>query len=68
MHDCHPAAAEREREPVGQLEPLVGVPGNGVNLGVGSAVAQGLQYRRVADVTGVDDCVSGCQVSGDSGS
>jgi hypothetical protein len=68
VHQCDGAAGEREREPVGQLEPLVGVPRDGVNFGVRCAVAQGLKYRMVADVAGVEHCVRSCQVSGDSGS
>ena len=58
MHQCHGTAAELECEPVGQFEPVVGVPGDGVNLGVRCAVAQGLSYGWVADVARVEDGVS----------
>jgi hypothetical protein len=37
----HAASAEFERESVGQLEPVVGIPGDRVNLRVWGAVAQG---------------------------
>ena len=43
VHQTYGASAELERDPLGQLESMVGVPGDCVNIGVRCAVTQGLE-------------------------